>query len=93
MSHMQHESHTSVLLSYVLTSMFKPKNWENPQDNIPYTEVVSFTISLSTASCSIGIKHLYAENGFACFTSFSCLLHSETNFVETWSVITSCIEF
>ena len=44
--------------------MNKPKNWEDPQDDIPYTKIVSFAISLSTASCGVGVEHLYAEDGF-----------------------------
>ena len=38
--------------------MHKPKNWEDHQDDIPYTEVVSFAVSLSTASSDVGIEHL-----------------------------------
>ena len=54
----------SVLVSYVFTNMNKPKNWEDPQDDISYTEIASFTISLCTASCGIGVEPLYSENGF-----------------------------
>ena len=54
----------SVLLSYVFTNLQKPKNWKVPQDDIPYTEVVSFDISFSTTSCGVGVIHFYAENTF-----------------------------
>ena len=67
--------------------MHKPKNWEDPQDNIAYIEIVSFAISLSTASCGVGVEPLYAEMGSYMLFTFLCLLHSETNFVETWSVM------
>ena len=54
----------SVLFSYVFTNMHKPNNWEDPQDDNPYTEIVAFAVSLSTASFGIVVKHLYAENSF-----------------------------
>ena len=44
--------------------MNKPKNREDSQDDIPFTEIVSFAISLSTASCGVGVEHLYVENSF-----------------------------
>ena len=44
----------SVLLSYVFTNMNMSKIREDNQDDIPYTEVASFAISLSIAACGSG---------------------------------------
>ena len=44
--------------------MHKPKDWEGPEDDILRAEVVSFAVSLSTASCGDRFEHLYAEKKF-----------------------------
>ena len=47
----------------------------------PCTEVVSFSVSLSTASCGVGVEYLYAEN------KFMCALYCFHEFTIVWRLL------